>query len=84
MQAIPVEQENGPLRGYKVLYKASDSSEEAAEILATLETSSTNITNLHPWTFYDIWVVAYNDIGNSDRSPKRSVRTLPASMLQRF
>ena len=79
-KAIPAEQENGPLRGYRVLYKASDSNQDNIELPVRLDKTSANITNLNPWTFYDIWVVAYNDIGNSERSPKHSVRTLPAGM----
>ena len=76
-QPIPPEQENSPLRGYKVLYKVTTTNEDSIEMPIGLDKTGVNITDLIPWTFYDIWVVAYNNVGSSEKSPKKSVRTLP-------
>lgn len=78
LQALSEDEANGPLRGYKVLYKRSMSTEEPKEISAALNTRTVDITSLYPWTYYDVWVVAFNDVGDSALSAKQTVRTLPS------
>ena len=75
-QPLHMEYENGPLRGYKVQYKAP--LQPRQETASTLPNSThLVIDNLLPWRLYAIQVAAYNDAGTGPYSKIVQVRTLP-------
>ncbi len=49
-----------------------------------VETNHVNLTGLHPYYYYDVWVVAYNGIGASPNSEIKRVRTLTAGNFGEF
>ncbi|RUS74988.1 hypothetical protein EGW08_017255 [Elysia chlorotica] len=75
--SIPILQQNGNIRGYKVKYKARGSQEEAkfqkVEGAATMDST---LTDLRMFVEYDIQVLAYSRIGDGVLSPKVTIRTL--------
>ncbi|CAH1786577.1 unnamed protein product [Owenia fusiformis] len=72
---IPFEDENGPIREYKVIYTDLLTSVVYSK---TVDATRTNISHsLHPWREYSIQVFGYNDVGSSPGSATHIVKTLP-------
>ncbi|XP_078605593.1 usherin-like isoform X2 [Branchiostoma floridae x Branchiostoma japonicum] len=68
------DEQNGVIKGYKILYKKVGEEGENEEDAGLLDLMYT-LSDLEKWTEYNIWVSAYTSAGDGLRSPVIVVRT---------
>ena len=74
----PLEQQNGDILGYRLLYTPADSGygpNRAVEIEKRADERSATLASLQKWTSYKVWVKAYTSIGDGPLSSVIVVQT---------
>lgn len=76
--APPEQHQNGRLVGYRVRYAEADSAlevDEAQMLVIEASRTSCEISDLHKWTQYKVWVAAYTQKGDGPYSDVIIVQT---------
>ena len=74
----PAADRNGNITGFKLFYKRKDPSGSpiTTETINDGATLSKNVTGLLKYTEYEFQVLAFNSVGDGQRSPLKTERTL--------
>ena len=74
--------ENGALEGYCVLYRELHSGMPKMEKCVPPGILDAKITGLLPWRYYEVTVIAYNNIGRGVESRPMAARTFAQGLYQ--
>lgn len=71
----PADSQNGKIRGYKVVYIASDDIYDKDPQIVKSNNQYLTIDNLRKYTNYSVWVLAYTKVGDGVKSKQMSCQT---------
>ena len=76
-ESPPIIHHNSPLTGYAIIYSdlSSPGGDEVEVTIQDPDVFATVLSNLEPYSLYDIQVAAMNEAGDGPRSPEVTVET---------